>query len=234
MKKEKWQVFLIGILCFVTAASICVQYRSAISYTTEGEATVQSIAENKLRDQVLTEQENYNRLYVQVQLAQTQLENLRKSSASNSEESEKLEKELTEYNRLLGYTDVTGKGIVITLQDSDSTGDLIHYIDLVEVVNELFNQGADAVSINNQRIVSTTAISCNGNVVKINNEKVSVPFVIKAIGSPTELYSTMLRPNAYLDFMKNDGIRVKVEKKDSITVPKYTGTRQYKYLRVVE
>ena len=223
MKKEKWQVFLIGILCFVTAASICVQYRSAISYTTEGEATVQSIAENKLRDQVLTEQENYNRLYVQVQLAQTQLENLRKSSASN-----------TEYNRLLGYTDVTGKGIVITLQDSDSTGDLIHYIDLVEVVNELFNQGADAVSINNQRIVSTTAISCNGNVVKINNEKVSVPFVVKAIGSPTELYSTMLRPNAYLDFMKSDGIRVKVEKKDSITVPKYTGTRQYKYLQVVE
>ena len=229
MKKEKWQVFLIGILCFVTAASICVQYRSAISYTTEGEATVQSIAENKLRDQVLIEQENYNRLYVQVQLAQTQLENLRKASASNSEESEKLEKELTEYNRLLGYTDVTGKGIVITLQDSDSTGDLIHYIDLVEVVNELFNQGADAVSINNQRIISTTAISCNGNVVKI-----SVPFVIKAIGSPTELYSTMLRPNAYLDFMKSDGIRVKVEKKDSITVPKYTGTRQYKYLQVVE
>ena len=44
----------------------------------------------------------------------------------------------------------------------------------------------------------------------------------------------MLRPNAYLDFMKNDGIRVKVEKKDSITVPKYTGTRQYKYLQVVE
>lgn len=234
MKKEKWQVFLIGILCLVTSASICVQYRSAISYTTEGEATVQSIAENKLRDQVLTEQENYNRLYVQVQLAQTQLENLRKSSASNSDESEKLEKELTEYNRLLGYTDVTGKGIVITLQDSNSTGDLIHYIDLVEVVNELFNQGADAVSINNQRIVSTTAISCNGNVVKINNEKVSVPFVVKAIGSPTELYSTMLRPNAYLDFMQSDGIRVKVEKKDSITVPKYTGTRQYKYLQVVE
>ena len=102
------------------------------------------------------------------------------------------------------------------------------------MVNELFNQGADAVSINNQRIISTTAISCNGNVVKINNEKVSVPFVIKAIGSPTELYSTMLRPNAYLDFMKSDGIRVKVEKKDSITVPKYTGTRQYKYLQVIE
>ena len=171
---------------------------------------------------------------MQVQFAQTQLENLRKASASNSDESEKLEKELTEYNRLLGYTDVTGKGIVITLQDSNSTGDLIHYIDLVEVVNELFNQGADAVSINNQRIVSTTAISCNGNVVKINNEKVSVPFVVKAIGSPTELYSTMLRPNAYLDFMQSDGIRVKVEKKDSITVPKYTGTRQYKYLQVVE
>ena len=234
MKKEKWHVVVIGVLCFIIAASICVQYRSVQSYITTGKASVQSMTENKLRDQVLKEQENYNKLNIQMQIAQQQLEDLRKTSASNSEEAKNLEEELSEYNRLLGYTDVTGKGIVITLQDSDSTGDLIHYIDLVEVVNELFNQGADAVSINNQRIISTTAISCNGNVVKINNEKVSVPFVIKAIGSPTELYSTMLRPNAYLDFMKSDGIRVKVEKKDSITVPKYTGTRQYKYLQVIE
>ncbi len=242
MKKEKWHVVVIGVLCFIIAASICVQYRSVQSYITTGKASVQSMTENKLRDQVLKEQENYNKLNIQMQIAQQQLEDLRKTSASNSEEAKNLEEELSEYNRLLGYTDVTGKGVIITLEDSDKTASnytsdsIIHYLDLVEIVNELFNAGAEAVSINNQRITATTAINCNGNVLKINNEKISAPFVVKAIGSPEGLASTILRPASYIDWMKEAGIKVKVEKKtgDEVTVPKATGTRQYEYLQVVE
>lgn len=240
MKREGLHIVVIGILCFTIAASICVQYRSVLKYKIDGEVSVQSMSENKLRDQVLKEQENYNKLYVQMQLAQEQLENLRKTSASNSEEAKQLENELSEDNKLLGYTDITGKGLTITLEDSNanaknySNDDIIHYLDLLEVVNELFNAGAEAISINNQRITSTTAINCNGNVVKINNEKISVPFIVKAIGSPEGLYSTMLRPAGYLDLMKSAGIKIKVEKKDKITVPKYTGSIQYKYLQVVE
>lgn len=241
MEKEKGYAIIIGIMCFVIAASICVQYRSVMSYTTVGEASVQSMAENKLRDQVLKEQENYNKLYVQAELAQERLENLRKDAASNSEEAAALEEELTKLNRLLGYSDVTGKGLVITLKDSDSknaytTDSIIHDMDLVELVNELFNAGADAVSVNGQRIVSSTAISCNGNIVRINNEKIAVPFVIKAIGSPEGLYGTMVRPGSYIGLLKDAGIKVDVEKveKNELVVPKYTGSFQYKYLQIAE
>ena len=78
------------------------------------------MAENKLRDQILKEQENYNKLYVRYELAMQQLVNLRKDAASNSEEATALEEELTELNRVLGYTDVTGKGLIIKLKDSEN------------------------------------------------------------------------------------------------------------------
>ena len=243
MKNEKLYVIIIGIMCFIIASSICVQYRSVQKYITVGEASVQSMAENKLRDQVLKEQEYLEELSDNAEELQEQLEELRKNAASNSDEAKVLEKELSELNRLIGYTDVTGKGLIITLEDSEnnsnnySSDSIIHDIDLVEIANELFNAGAEAVSINGQRIISTTAINCNGNVVKINNQKIAVPFVIKAIGSPEGLYGTMIRPAGYLDFMKAAGIKVKLEKKEKnndISVPKYIGTKQYQYLQVVE
>lgn len=239
MKKDKIYIIIIGILCFITAASICVQYRSTDNYVTEGQASVQSMTENKLRDKVLEEQENYSNLQKELEVAQTQLEELRKVSAANSEEAKQLEEQLTEKNRLLGYTDVTGKGLIITLRDADSTdqnssNSLVHNLDLVDVVNELFNAGAEAISINDQRIVSTTSIICNGNIVRINNEKISVPFVIKAIGSPDALYDTMMRPDGYLDLMQDYKIKLTVEKKDDITVPKYSGTIKNDYLQAVE
>ena len=228
MKKDKIYIIIIGILCFITAASICVQYRSTDNYVTEGQASVQSMTENKLRDKVLEEQENYSNLQKELEVAQTQLEELRKVSAANSEEAKQLEEQLTEKNRLLGYTDVTDS------TDQNSSNSLVHNLDLVDVVNELFNAGAEAISINDQRIVSTTSIICNGNIVRINNEKISVPFVIKAIGSPDALYDTMMRPDGYLDLMQDYKIKLTVEKKDDITVPKYSGTIKNDYLQAVE
>lgn len=240
MKKEKYQFVIIGVLCFLIAASICVQYRSVHSYVTKGQATVQSMSENKLRDRVLKEQEHYNNLYSKLQTAQLQLEELRKNSSASSEEAQKLEKELSKLNTVLGYTDIKGKGLIVTLRDSSDnfSKNVVHDADVLETVNELFNAGAEAVSVNGQRIISTSAITCAGNVITVNNEKVAVPFVIKAIGSPENLYETMVRPNGYLDILDykyNINIKVeKVEKENGIIIPKYTGTRQYEYLQNVE
>lgn len=241
MKKEIVQVIIIGILCFLIASSICVQYRSVHTYTTEGKAAVQSMSENKLRDRVLTEQENYNRLYATLQNTQVELEERRKNSAATSEEAKNLEKELTELNRVLGYTEVKGKGVIITLKDATEDqvvtvkDSVVHDWDVLSIVNELFNAGAEAVSVNNQRIISTTAINCAGTVITINNQKVSVPFVIKAIGGDG-MYDTVARPYGYYDNLTGriDAKIEKIDKENGITIPKYAGTRQYKYLQVVE
>ena len=239
MQKQKGYIAIIGVMCFLIAAGICVQYRSVKEFSANGKVVTQSVTENKLRDNLLKAQEQTRILTADIQKSQDELEALRKNSTTHSTEAQELEAQITELNKSLGYTDVTGQGIVITLKDAESSdsnsiNNIIHDLDLVEVVNELFNAGAEAVSINDQRIISISSINCTGNVVKINNQKISVPFVIKAVGKANELNLTMTRPNGCLDFLKKFSISVKVEEKDEITVPKYTGTRQYKFLSVAE
>ena len=108
---------------------------------------------------------------------------------------------------------------------------IVHYNDIIALTNELKNAGAEAISVNGQRIVSQTAITCIGNVIKINDEKVSSPFVIKAIGFPESLKGALTRGGGYLSYMKLDGIQVSIRQQDNIQIPKYTGVISSKYMK---
>ncbi len=87
---------------------------------------------------------------------------------------------------------------------------VVHDGDLLEVVNALKNAGAEAISINNQRITNSSSITCIGNVIKINGEKVSVPYVINAIGLPEKLYGSITMPGGYIKQLEDDGIQVSI------------------------
>ena len=139
---------------------------------------------------------------------------------------------------MIGLTEVTGPGIIITLADSDidstsvfnSSDLLIHDIDLLKVVNELKNAGAEAISIKNQRVILTTPIICGGNIININGEKIGSPFEIKAIGSP-EALANLSRPGGWLSKLEERGLKVSTPKKsNSITIPKYSGVLNFKYI----
>ena len=133
-----------------------------------------------------------------------------------------------------------GKGIIIELDDNrevnaedvlDISTYLVHEQDLIHIVNELFNAGADAISINGKRIVQTTSILCDGNILRINDEMVGVPIEIKAIGYTERLYyNVAVRQGGYLKLMSEDGVVVEIEKSDDITIPKYEGVFKYEYI----
>lgn len=199
------------------------------------------MSENKLRDSVLREKEKYEDSYKSLEQSINELEKLRKTVATDSQEASNIEQEISNANKLLGLTELNGKGIIINLDDSKLTEKIsnmndyiVHDLDLVEVVNELFNAGAEAVSVNGQRIVSTTAINCSGNIVKINDEKLGVPFEVKAIGLPDKLYGALTRPGGYLELMEDDGVYVDVQKSDDINIPKYNGVFNYNYMQIAE
>ena len=107
---------------------------------------------------------------------------------------------------------------------------LIHDKDLLTLVNELKNAGAEAISINDERIINTTSITCDGNVVLINGNKISSPFVIKAIGSQEAILGGIQRPGGYLEKLKEYGLVTSVEKQDNITIYKYNGIIDYTLL----
>ena len=152
-------------------------------------------------------------------------------------------KELKKNNTLLGLTNVVGQGIVIEIADGDNpilaidnpSDLLVHNDDLMSLVNELNNAGAEAIEINGQRIVNNSSITCEGNIIKVNGEKIGSPFTIKAIGSQALLYGSITRSGSYLDLMKNRGVNVKsVSQKDKVHISKYSGTISYNYIQTAK
>ena len=197
---KKSQIALtIGIVCFFVAMGISVQIRTIASTTNPVSSS--SIV-NKLRNEVFKWRDNYENIYRELQEAETALESERKKATENNSESAQIEQELTKARTFLGLTEVKGKGVEITVDDNKNMNNLVtlgmdanlllvHDGDLINIVNILKNAGAEAISINDQRVVSTTAITCEGYVVRINGEKVGAPFKIKAIGSPEYLKGSL-------------------------------------------
>lgn len=236
MKKKSISLVL-GLMCLVLTCGIVVQIK-----TVNGTGTTVSTnaKENELRDAVLKAKEKYDNLYEELEHMEEQLEIERTNSTQNNTELEQLENEIKEGNKILGLSEVTGNGIVITVDDSktlnwydDLNSLVVHDTDLINIVNALKSTGAEAISINDQRIVTTSAIECDGNVVLINGEKIAAPFVIKAIGFPESLMGVNMI-GGYVYYLKYERfLEVKIETSDSlkqkITIPKYTGVIKFEY-----
>ena len=237
--KEKHISIILGFMCFLLTVGIFMQIKT-VSQNSIKLGT--NRAENELRDSVLKWKEKYDLAYDQLEKKEARLEKLREKASNTGESSESIKTELETNNIELGLTEVIGQGITITLSDGDGKGGnkldlssyLVHYSDLIEVINALKNAGAEAISINDQRITNSTAITCVGNVIKINNEKIGVPFTINAIGSPEKLYGALTMLGGYIDKLKDEGVSVKIEKQSSITIPKYTGIYKFEYASKAE
>lgn len=238
MNHKKMISIVLGIMCFALTLGICVQVR-----TVQGtNSTVsQNYEENNLRAEVLKCKEKYENKYKELEEAETKLEKARKSSIENNEDLEQREQEIQQGNKMIGLTEVTGPGVIVTLNDSKSDTSLalnasdliVHDADVLSVINELKNAGAEAISINDQRLVPTSSIVCGGNIIEINGEKVGAPFEIKAIGLPEQL-AALSRPGGYLEILKNATVGVELKKSNNITIPKYTGVITYQYAKSVE
>lgn len=229
---------VLGIMCFALTTGICIQVRT----TSQSDSTVsQNYEENNLRAEVLRTKERYENRLKDLETAEAELEKQRQESTQNNEDLESKEEQIVQGNKIIGLTEVTGPGVIVTLSDSskDSSTALnpsdlvVHDGDVLSVINELKNAGAEAISINDQRLVPTTSISCGGNIIDINGEKVGAPFVIKAIGLPEQL-AALERPGGYLERLRSYSIGAVLEKSNNITIPKYNGVITYKYAKTVE
>ena len=192
-----------------------------------------------LKDELLNLQGKYESLYKELEQKEEKLEEVRLNAAASNETDTQNEVEIKNNQVLLGLTEVSGQGIIIALDENREVNPnevlniseyLVHEQDLLYIINELFNSGADAISINDQRIVTTTAIQCDGNIIRINGKMVGVPIVIKAVGFPKRMEYALARPGGYLQKMANDGVEVFTQPTENVTVPKYEGVYSYEYL----
>lgn len=239
MKKMKAALTL-GILCFILTVGICIQLKTIDN---SNSTVTQTLTGNELRDQVLRWKEKYDKSLKDLEKSEKKLEEIRLEATQNDVNALNKENEIKQDNILLGLTDVTGSGIIITLKDNNAIKRanispldnielyLVHAGDLVEVVNALKNAGAEAISINGQRVTNYTSIYCAGNVVVINGEKISSPVEIKAIGSPELLYGSITIPGGYLELMEETGVVVNVEKAENIEIERYDRIINVQYMK---
>ena len=230
---------ILGLMCMLLSYGIAAQIKT-INGT--GSTISTNAKENELRDAVLKAKEKYDNLYRELEEAENKLEVERANATQNNTELTDLENEIKDGNKVLGVSEVTGNGLIITIDDNqdislnswfaDPNLLVVHDTDLMSVVNELKNAGAEAISINEQRLVVTAAIECDGNIIKVNGEKIGAPFTIKAIGLP-EVLINVDRFGGYLDYLRETRyLKVSVERvtdKKTITIPKYTGVIKFQY-----
>ena len=103
--------------------------------------------------------------------------------------------------------------------------------DLSIIVNQLFAAGAEAISINGNRIISTTAIVDIGYFIKVNSKRIpDNTYVINAIGNPDYLRSAVLGKGGHVDELKELGHETSVKENKNILIDKYDGEMSTKYI----
>lgn len=152
-------------------------------------------------------------------------------------------KDLEKYRIAAGVVDVRGPGVTITLEDpvptdqyqQESSFIMENSELLVSLVNKLKDAGAEAISINGQRIISQTEISLAGDNVNINTVPTAPPYIIKAIGNPDTIESTITIRFGIIEQMRDRfGLQVKIEKASEVVIPRYSGIIKYRYAKPVE
>lgn len=230
MKKgKKTMMVTIGIACFTLSCVTFMQFK----IVNETDITsIETMREGELRTELANWKSKYEEADKQYQELEAKVEEYKQKKESNNETSELVMEELEEANMKLGKTNIEGQGIEITIKPSQSEEiAAITADDLINIVNSLKSAGAEAISINDERILTMTDIvDINELFIKVNGQRILSPYVIKAVGNKSYLESALIGAGGVADNLKKLGHEVTIIQSDKVLVKKYDGDITYKYI----
>ena len=147
--------------------------------------------------------------------------------------------ELDTLRTAAGLARMRGPGLAVAITDSrrplrpgeDPNLVLIHYSDVRAVVNMLWAAGAEAIAVNDERIISTTGLSCVGTTILCNTRRMAPPYRIVAIGDPGALMAAAQARGGILDQLRAFDFPVTVTTGTDLAVPAYDGGFVYRYAK---
>lgn len=228
---------ILGLAAFVFSLIITAQLNT-VSNT---DIIAEGMREAELLSELVKVREELDDLKQDYEKSQQIVEEYKSNTSNNDKLIASMKSELEAASALAGLTNLKGEGVVITLYDSTSTSaelsaeaGLVHDTDLVAMVTELKAAGAEAISINGQRIIATTAIRCVGPTIQINSVKVAAPYHIKAVGNSQYLESALNIRGGIASNLKSYGITIEITRQTDIEIPKYDGNFKLKTAKVIE
>lgn len=234
MRKNKEKItisLIIGAMFFVLTMVIFMQFKTISNTDIDALETMQ---ESELRTEIASIKAQYDETLTKLEETNTMIKDYEESINTDKEASEILQEELIKSRNLLGKNQVKGEGIIVTLTDVDvGKFGKITSADLIELINALKTAGAEAISINNQRIVANSYIvDINGAFISVNGKRLVSPYVVKAIGDITYLESGLSQKQyGFIDSKTNQGKSVVLEKDNNIIINKYTGNLKFEYAK---
>lgn len=233
MKRDKIIISItIGIVCIILVSVILVQFKTVEKTDIAG---IETAREEELQTILSSLKTRYEEIQEKLIDTNNKIADYRQTIETNIEASELLQTELLQTNLLVGKTNVVGEGVIVTLSNNQENE--IEASDLRTLVNELKLAGAEAISINDKRILNMTEIVDVGGRILINEERVASPYVVKAIGDQTYLSSALsLKTTGFIDTCKINGKTVEMVSQKSINISAYNSDKklmQFKYAKEV-
>ena len=189
-----------------------------------------------------SEAEEYDALEERVADLNTQVEQL--AASVNDRIVNRFDRRVERLEEPAGLTPETGPGVTVTLSDApeevinETTQDLnllvVHQQDIQAVVNAMWKGGASAVTVQGQRLVSTTGIKCEGNSVQLHGVPYPQPYVIEAVGDQAELVGA-IADDDYLQIYREQAaipdisVGWDLQLQAQVTAPAYDGLTDLSY-----
>lgn len=232
MKKGKiTMIITAGIACFALVLVMTMQFK----IVNEADITsIENMRESELSTELANWKTRYDEVNQQYEETLSMIEEYKNNKESNEETSNLMNSELEQINMSLGKTDVEGEGIIIIINETDDEEvENITSDDLLVIVNALKLAGAEAISINDQRIINMSDIVYidAASVIRVNGERILAPYTIKAIGNSSYLESSLVGNGGAVDDMRKKEQDVTIQKENNVKISKYNGDIETKYMK---
>lgn len=229
MRSKKGQISIMAV-CLVLGIMLAIQFKN----TQNTDINLRGDRSDEIYTKYITVTEERDALAEEVLSLRGKVANVR----NNNNATQEIQEELQKSNMTAGLLPVYGPGIIVTLNDSaqqiqpgeNPNNYLVHDTHIQDLVNELKASGAEAISINNERIIAMSEIRCAGTTILVNTNKIAPPFIIKVIGDPQMLESGLAIKGGIAQTLKDYyGLQVQIQKNEKITIPAFSGVLKLKY-----
>jgi uncharacterized protein YlxW (UPF0749 family) len=232
-----WQVTLgVALLAlgFLIAAQLAAE-RPRIRYTTQERAPLVETA--------IELQRQHDALRDEIEALRGQIATLEVQGQGTTELVRSLNRELEQARIAAGLIPLTGTGLVLQLNDSslavpagaDEADYLVTARDIRTVVAELWLAGAEAVSVNGERVTVSTGVLDIGHTILVNSAYLSPPYQVSAIG-PADLLEQLGVSEGWRDFIQRRGafgLEIAFAEPEAVDVPAFAGSLTLRESRTV-
>src|SRR5882672_5784225 len=163
----------------------------SVQWRTQSERNELTVRYNTpLLDAAKTLQNEQNTLKIQLAELRAELDQIQTSAATQGGAAKDIQARIDQLKLVAGLSERSGDGVIITLDDARSASaskdiekSICHNTDLTDIVNQAWRGGAEAIAVNDERIVGSTSIYCVGSTIMVNGTLMSPPFSVVVIGS---------------------------------------------------